>query len=154
MDVFTRISRNQVVIDELNAFIVDRGLRVFVWLLMSNKLYLIVKTAEGSAIEKLVDEFRHTTSRALFSALQKEKDTNAPFILRELAHHEINMISVWEDNVVYECLEEEKQVDEHIHAIHNVPVEEKMVENPEHYLFGSAGDFLGWKGYVDVDMEI
>ena len=45
VDVFTRIDYKQIIIDSLNFAEEERGLECFAWVLMSNHMHLVARTA-------------------------------------------------------------------------------------------------------------
>lgn len=47
--------------------------------------------------------------------------------------------------VANECL------DQKLAYIHNNPVENEIVEEPEHYIYSSAGDYVDKKGLLNVN---
>jgi hypothetical protein len=42
-------------------------------------------------------------------------------------------------------------IDQRLHYIHMNPVKERIIDEPEHYVYSSAKDYSGGKGLIDVD---
>lgn len=57
---------------------------------------------------------------------------------------------VWQDGNHPILLDTNKMIDYRLNYLHNNPVEEEVVSEPEHYLYSSAGDYTGVKGLVKV----
>ena len=45
-----------------------------------------------------------------------------------------------------------KVIDQKLNYIHNNPVEEGLVFQPEDYMYSSAYDYAGGKGLLDIDV--
>jgi len=153
-DVFTNLKRKEIVTNALNYFIAEKDLRVFVWLLMSNTLHIIVKSENGKDIQALMYEFKEYTSKRMNLLMDEKNDANSKTIQQFLMKGQLKELVLWEDVDELVKLSDGESIDKTIHDIHYIPVNEKIVESPEHYLFSSAGDFLGWNGFVDVDNDI
>lgn len=152
IDVFTKKDRKNAITEILNDFILDKGLHVFVWLIMPNRVHLIVKA--DSDLSETLFELKYEASEKLKEILEHENSVASNLLLKQLIEQSNEANLIWNVDLVLSYLESPGEIDEKIEMIHRIPVSEKIVEKPEHYLFSSAGDFLGWRGYVDVDTEI
>lgn len=153
LDVFTNLERKKLITNALNYFIEKKDLRVFVWLLMSNTLHIVVKSDNGKDIQILMNEFKEYTSAKINVQLEEKNDANSKIIQQFLMKEGKNLF-LWEETDELVRMNDGVTIDKTIHDIHFIPVNEKIVESPEHYLFSSAGDFLGWNGFVNVDNDI
>ena len=43
-------------------------------------------------------------------------------------------------------------IDQRLNYLHNNPVVEGIVEEPEHYVYSSAKDYAGIKGFLDIEL--
>jgi hypothetical protein len=44
-----------------------------------------------------------------------------------------------------------EMIDQRLHYIHMNSVKERIIDEPEHYVYSSAKDYSGGKGLIDVD---
>ncbi|MFK7981940.1 MAG: hypothetical protein AB8G86_18310 [Saprospiraceae bacterium] len=51
-------------------------------------------------------------------------------------------IALWSPEVIWQK----------IRYIHNNPMRQRLVHQPEDYLYSSAGDYVGVKGMIDLDI--
>jgi hypothetical protein len=42
-------------------------------------------------------------------------------------------------------------IDQRLHYIHMNSVKERIIDEPEHYVYSRAKDYSGGKGFIDVD---
>ncbi|MBO9702122.1 MAG: hypothetical protein J7604_18075 [Sporocytophaga sp.] len=63
----------------------------------------------------------------------------------------IKNYKVWKDGSKAKGIETLSFMNQKLDYIHNNPVEDMIVENPEDYLFSSARDYCGRKGLVDIE---
>jgi hypothetical protein len=59
----------------------------------------------------------------------------------------------WREGNHPEEISSNKFFDEKLSYIHNNPVTEMIVENPEDYLFSSARNYAGLRSYLDIIIE-
>ncbi len=50
------------------------------------------------------------------------------------------------------CLETNEMMQQKLDYLHNNPVEEGIVDNPEDYLYSSARDYAGEKGLIEIKL--
>jgi hypothetical protein len=92
----------------------------------------IIREIEGSAVESrrdwLLDKFA-------FAAKSNSRNTNYQF---------------WQQNYHAIELSSNAFIEQKLQYVHENPVKEGWVEEPEHYLYSSARDYAGLKGLVPI----
>ena len=63
----------------------------------------------------------------------------------------IKNYKVWKDGDKAKGIETVLFMNQKLDYIHNNPVEDMIVENPEDYLFSSARDYCGKKGLIAIE---
>jgi putative transposase len=155
IDVFTRPAYKQVVTEALNYFVDTQGLAIYSWCLMSSHLHLIVRTKEAAAPAYFERDFKKNTTRALLKAIEMEMDFRRDWMLQHFEEYRKSLqrkekFHIWQDcssPMRIDC-KPPGMLLERIAHIHENPVREKIVEQPEAYLFSSARDYMGRPGLV------
>lgn len=155
IDVFVRPAYKQVIADALNYFIDSQGLTIYSWCLMTSHLHLIVRTKEASAPAYFERDFKKFTTPAILKTIEMEMDFRREWMLRRFEDYRRSMqrkekFHLWQDccsPLRIDCKQPRALLDRIAH-IHENPVREKIVEQPEAYLFSSARDYAGSQGLV------
>jgi REP element-mobilizing transposase RayT len=155
IDLFTRPAYKQVIADALNFYIDTQGLAIYSWCLMSSHLHLIVRTKEATAPAYFERDFKKYTTRMLLKTIEMEMDFRRDWMLRHFEDYRKSLqkkerFHVWQDcssPLRIDCKPPQQLLDRIAH-IHENPVRERIVEQPEAYLFSSARDYTGRPGLV------
>ena len=155
IDVFTRPAYKQVIADALNYFIDTQGLAVYAWCLMASHLHLIVRTKEAAAPAYFERDFKKFTTPAILKTVEMEMDFRREWMLRHFEDYRKSLqrkekFHLWQDcssPLRIDCKQPRALLDRIAH-IHENPVRERIVEQPEAYLFSSARDYAGRQGLV------
>lgn len=120
---------------------------------MTSHIHLIFSSAGAQKPELLIGDFKWFASKAIVKAIiENPKESRKEFLLdqfRKAANSSSNVrqFQFWRhDNHPVE-LWSNKVIDEKIDYIHKNPVEAGLVFRPEDYLYSSAADYAGDKGY-------
>lgn len=155
IDVFTRPAYKQVIADALNYFIDTQGLAVYAWCLMTSHLHLIVRTKEAAAPAYFERDFKKFTTPAILKTVEMEMDFRREWMLQHFEDYRKSLqrkekFHLWQDcssPLRIDCKQPRALLDRIAH-IHENPVRERIVEQPEAYLFSSARDYAGRQGLV------
>jgi len=63
VDVFTRLSHREVIIDSLKYCVQEKGLNVYAYCLMSNHLHLVVNTDSHHELKDVIRDFKKFTAK-------------------------------------------------------------------------------------------
>jgi putative transposase len=157
IDVFVRPAYKQVVADALNYFIENQGLVIYAWALMSSHLHLIVRPKDATAPAYFERDFKKHTTPLILKALEMEMDFRREWMMRHFENYgkplrRIEKFHLWQNcssPLRIDCQQPKALLDRIAH-IHENPVREMIVEQPEAYLHSSARDYAGMRGIVNV----
>lgn len=155
VDVFSRPSLKQIVIKSLRYCQREKGLIIHGWCLMPSHLHMIV-CARGNSLSSIMRDFKKYTSRKLVEELDQVGESRREWLLKLFgeAADRINRVEkykVWRDGNHPILLTKAKFTRQKLDYIHNNPVAEEIVTAPSHYLYSSARDYEGGKGYLDIE---
>lgn len=159
IDVFTRKEYRFEIVDSLNYCIQNKGLVVYTWCLMPNHLHLVCKAKESYRISDIIRDFKKFTSKSILKLIQEIPESRREWLLYrfEFAGKFDNRISkykFWQETNHAVLLDNNLMLEQRINYTHENPVRALIVGEPFEYLFSSARDYSGEKGYVDVQTEI
>jgi len=155
IDLFTRTEYCDVIVDSLKYCQKEKGLIINAWIIMPSHLHLIIGTEE-KAMQDILRDFKSFTSRVL-----KEKIRNNPqesrkkWLLNAFTkagenNPNNNKWQLWQQNNHPIELWDNKIIEQKLDYLHNNPVKERYVEEPEHWIWSSAKDYAGIKGAIEV----
>lgn len=157
IDVFTRPAYKQVIAEALNYFITAQGLTIYAWCLMTSHLHLIIRTKDATAPAYFERDFKKYTTPAILKTIEMEMDFRREWMLQHFEEYRKSLqrkekFHLWQDccsPLRIDCSSCNALLDRIAH-IHENPVRERIVEQPEAYLFSSARDYTARPGLVRV----
>lgn len=158
VDLFVRPLYKLVMVDALNYTVLENGLIINAWCLMSNHLHMVVQAKEGYNLPLIMRELKKYTTKKMFDAIAAEPDLRKEWMLEKFEQfgqrfNKIEKCHLWQNcsNPVYIDAANTQMIHDHIIYIHENPVRDKIVSHPEDYIFSSARDYTGVKGLVHVN---
>ncbi len=155
LDVFTRNEYKDIVLESLQYCQQHKGMEIYAWSIMTNHVHLIFRSMHGQKPELLLGDFKRFTSKAIVKAIKENpKESRKEWLLEQFEKagrksSNVKQYQFWRhDNKPIE-LWSNKVIDEKINYIHNNPVNEGLVFNPEHYVYSSARDYSGEMGVLN-----
>jgi len=155
LDVFTRIDYKNIVLDSLKFCQKEKGMEIISWCIMTNHVHLIFRSIKGQNPALLLGDFKRFTSNTLVKAIKENpKESRKEYFLehfRKAAQKVSNVkhYQFWQhDNKPIE-LWSNAVINEKINYIHQNSVEQGLVFKAEDYIYSSASDYAGEKGYLD-----
>jgi putative transposase len=157
VDVFIRPVYKQVITHALNYIIEQKHCTIYAWCLMSNHLHLLAKAKDGSGLALIEKEFKKITTNRILEAMDLEPDLRRNWMLQRFEQSSqtlkrLEKFQLWQScsNPVFIDFKQVFKLLERVLYIHENPVRDKIVRNPEDYVYSSAGDYAGKKGLVNV----
>ena len=103
-------------------------------------------------LSDIIRDFKKFTSKQIVESIRTESESRREWLLelfeRACAHLKRQQeFKVWQDGYHAEIIETPKFMYQKLSYIHNKPVEDKIVEKPEDYIFSS-------RNYADLDSEL
>ena len=158
VDVFTRREYKLEVVESLNYCIEHKGLLMYAWCLMSNHLHLVCKAKNGYRISDIIRDFKKFTSKKIVKMIADIPESRREWMLYRFEFagkfdNRIRKYKFWQETNHAILLDNNKMLEQRINYTHNNPVRAMIVQEPHEYLFSSARDYAGVKGYVPVETD-
>jgi REP element-mobilizing transposase RayT len=156
VDIFTRKKYRDIIIENLNYCINNKGLLVYSYVIMSNHVHLLIQSKTAKLSDVLRDFKKYSTARMLF-AIQNEAESRRDWLLKLFAHaaaqHKRNTnFQIWTHENHAEEVFSPKFTLQKIQYIHENPVRAGIVEKPEDYIYSSAKNYANGTGLVNVEV--
>jgi putative transposase len=157
IDLFVRPAYKRVIADALNHFIQSQGLYLYSWCLMSSHLHLVLRTNDGAAPAYFERDFKKYTTPALLKTIEMEMDLRREWMFRLFEDYGLSLRRLEKYHLWQNCSsplripnDQPRLLMDRIAHVHENPVREGIVDQPESYLFSSARDYSGIRGLVAV----
>lgn len=143
---------NMKIIEGLKWSCEKRGLRIYDYTLLPDRVIFIADTAWGS-LGEVLESFKKFSSKSVLQVLQAGRSSNEYNWMLPLLHEmgeadSMRKVQVWSSNQIMELLYKQEQHDKCAESIHNRPVELGWVVRPEHYRYGSANPVNPLNGWI------
>ena len=154
IDLFTRESYRRIVTDNLEYCIANKGLEVYGWVLMSNHLHMILRSNQNNLSGTLRD-FKSYSSKKILEELQNGNESRTGIITQfknAAGKNKRNSeFQVWTHENHAEILYTNQFIEQKLEYIHQNPVRNGIVTNPEYFRYSSAIDYAGGKGLITIE---
>ena len=141
VDVFTRPTYSEILIQNLQYCQKHKGLEVYAWVIMSNHCHLILR-AKNENLSEIIRDFKKYTAKKIYQAIEENpKESRKNWLLRALSYE--GRIWFWKEGYHGEEILSKEMYLTKVDYIHLNPVRAGIVEKEEEYLLSSAGDFYG-----------
>ncbi len=151
IDVFIRRNYKDILIESLRYCQQNKGLRIHAWCIMTSHVHLII-SSEGEPLPDILRDFKSFTSTQLKKALNENTQESRRewiiWMMERAGNKNSNNegFQFWQQHNQPIELFTKKVIQQKLEYIHNNPVDEGFVEQPEEYLFSSAKDYAGITG--------
>jgi REP element-mobilizing transposase RayT len=151
VDVFTRQEYKSILVESLDYCQKNKGLEVYAWVIMSNHLHLIVSASDGCNLEDVMRDFKKFTSKEIVKAIiENIQESRREWLLR--GFKTADGFRFWQDGNHPKELLTNDMIAEKMNYLHQNPVREGVVFMAHEYVFGSAVDYSGQKGILDIKL--
>ncbi|MBN1186925.1 MAG: transposase [Bacteroidales bacterium] len=157
IDVFTRPVYRHLLVDSINYCIHNKGLIVYAWCIMTNHVHMIIGT-DDKKLQDIMRDLKGYTSRKLIKTIEENfQESRREWMLKMMKkagqmNGNNEKYQFWQQHNHPIVLNNTDIFEQKLNYIHNNPVEEEIVENPEDYLYSSAKDYADEKGLVLVTL--
>ncbi|MCE7043179.1 REP-associated tyrosine transposase [Dyadobacter sp. CY312] len=159
VDVFTRSTYVDIVLDSLRYCQKEKGLRIHAWCIMSNHVHLLITTKLGHHPSDFLRDFKKFTSKKIITSIEDktlpESRRNWMLWLFRTAGQDNSK------NQIYQFWQQEnhpveifsnKFMDQKLAYIHDNPVKAGLVDDPWEYRYSSARDYMkNQRGLLDIE---
>ncbi|MGN6180017.1 MAG: transposase [Mucilaginibacter sp.] len=128
---------------------------VYAYVIMNNHVHLIASAKEDHNLSDILRDLKKFTSKKLIAEInaniQESRKRWMLWLFRSNAERNSNnkVYQFWQQDNHPVCLDN-NMIDQLLNYLHNNPVTEGIVEEPEHYVYSSARDYAGIKGLLDI----
>ena len=156
VDVFTRKSYRDVVLESFSFCQEKKGLNVFAYVIMSNHLHVIASAEQGN-LPDVIRDFKKYTAISILRMIQQEPESRRDWMLKRFEfmaqrHVRNSQYQFWaQHNHAIELLSPQF-TKQKLTYIHQNPVRAGWVEKPEDWLYSSARNYSDLPGLLSVTL--
>lgn len=143
VDVFTRPTYKDILVDSLRYCQQAKGLEIFAWCIMSSHVHLIARARSGLKLQDILRDHKKFTAKAVVKAIADNPQESRREWLLGLLQKPDGSIQLWQHDLHPVWLRRTDIIQQKLRYIHRNPVEKGLVEEPHHYLYSSARDEAG-----------
>jgi REP element-mobilizing transposase RayT len=157
VDIFTRLNQKYVIINALKHCQENKGLTIFAYCLMYSHLHLFCRADSTFSLSEIMRDFKKFTSKKIIQSILEEPESRREWLLehfRKSCEHlsRPQSYKVWQDGYHAEEVFSNRWIKEKINYIHQNPVNEKIVTEPENYYFSSARNYADLESALDIEV--
>ncbi|MES2426335.1 MAG: transposase [Bacteroidota bacterium] len=157
IDVFSRQSYRDVVIDSLKYCQKNKGLHLHAYVIMSNHIHLIVSVDEGHTISDFVRDCKKFTAKQILDDIENNTtESRRDWMLHQFKyyasrHSRNEHYQLWQHENHFVELSSPAFMQQKIDYIHENPVKAGLVYRAEDYVYSSASNYADIDKIIDVD---
>ncbi|MEP7197569.1 MAG: transposase [Saprospiraceae bacterium] len=158
VDIFTRFEYKNIFVESLKYCQKHKGLILHAWCLMTNHVHLIFSSVDPGKHSNILRDLKKYTANSILEAIKlNPKESRKEWILEIFGKAGIRnsnntKFQFWrQDNHPMEIYSP-MIISQKINYVHNNPLKDGVVSEPEHYLYSSACDYAGIKGLIEVEI--
>ena len=151
LPIFGSISIAQIILDSWRFLQEHHRLEIYAYVIMENHLHVI---ASSDHLSKEIGDFKSFTARRIIDFL---KERNTQHILGQLAFHRLThkrdrSYQLWQEGSHPQLIQSEVMMRQKVEYIHHNPVRRGYVDDPTHWRYSSARDYVGQSGLLEVTL--
>ncbi|MGW8123477.1 REP-associated tyrosine transposase [Roseivirga echinicomitans] len=159
VDLFTRPEYKDILIKSLQYCMENKGLHVHAFVIMTSHIHLIVSTNDEIKLPDIIRDFKTFTAKALIKEIQAINESRREWMLNKFRFEAQRKVrgksyKLWQDGFHPIELLTGEMVFQKLAYIHNNPVSEHIVDEPDHYLYSSARQYAGKEGMLNIEFII
>ena len=155
IDIFTRKTYRDSIIDCFNFCIANKGLVLYGYVIMSNHVHIIMQSKDGK-LSDLLRDFKKFTAKNILDKIQTGPESRREWMLERFhlaaeSHSRNKNYQFWQYGNNPKEIYSNKFMWSKLDYIHFNPVRAGIVEKASHYIYSSAGDYVEKKGLVSIE---
>ena len=156
VDVFTRLSYKNIIVETLTFYRKNRNLKLYAWCLMTNHLHLICSIDPPFRMSDFIRDYKKYTAKYILEEIQQQPESRRDWILYRFEYagkfdHRIDHYRFWQDKSHPIELMTTEMIEQRINYMHENPVRTGIVAKAEEYLFSSARNYAGLEAIIEID---
>jgi putative transposase len=157
IDLFTRKTYKDILIDSFKYCQQKKGLRLHAFVVMSNHVHLIASAKLGYKLSDIIRDFKKYTHHSMMKIIQSEAESRRLWMLHQFAYYATKQsgnenYQIWVHNSHPEALYSSEMTMAKLWYIHDNPVRAGWVAEQAHYLYSSAANYAGLQGLLKIDL--
>jgi putative transposase len=149
--LFTRKAYIDILINSLNFCRVNKGLKIFAYVILDNHLHLLIS---GDNLSNTIKDLKRHTAREIIKLAQKEEKLWLlnQFKYYKLKHKDDSDYQIWQEGFHPQQIISEEMLRQKIEYIHHNPVRIGLVEKAEDWIYSSARNYLRFDAVMEIDV--
>ena len=153
IDLFTRANHKNTIIAALKHCQLNKGLELYAYVIMPSHVHLLCRVNGDHEFSEFIRDFKRHTSKELIKNIQEEPESRREWLLEKFGEQgrmHGQAYKLWQDG--YHAIDtwSHQFIYQKLNYIHQNPVNDKIVEKAEDYLYSSARNYAGMEGLMDV----
>lgn len=155
IDVFTRQTYRDIVIESLDYCIKNKGMILYGYVIMSNHIHLVLQSSEGN-LSDLIRDFKKFIAAKVLEKIQIEPESRRDWMLERFklateSHSRNKNYQFWQYGNHPEEIYTNKFMWSKLDYIHLNPVRAGIVEKASHYVYSSASNYVNDTGLLKIE---
>lgn len=155
IDVFTRKTYRDIVVECFNYCITNKGMVLYGYVIMSNHIHLIVQSSEGK-LSDLIRDFKKFIAAKILEKIQLEPESRREWMLERFklateSHSRNKNYQFCQYGNHSEEIYTNKFMWSKLDYIHLNPVRAGIVEKASHYIYSSASNYVHNTGLLKIE---
>lgn len=149
MDALSRPQYKDLLVDSLRYSIINKGLQLHAWVIMSNHFHIIASCEDGNTLSNIMRDIKKFTSRKIIEAIRNNSQESRKQWLMNAFSYAGKYISsneqyqFWQPDFHPVELTTEEIFLQKLNYLHDNPVRAGIVWKAEDYVYSSACDWMG-----------
>jgi len=155
IDVFTRQTYRDIVIESLDYCIKNKGMILYGYVIMSNHIHLIIQSEEGK-LSDLIRDFKKFTAKSILEKIQNCPESRREWMLERFmlvtqSHSRNKKYQFWQYGNHAEEIYSNEFMWSKLDYIHLNPVRASLVARASDYIYSSASNYVDNSGLLTVE---
>ncbi|MCC9065587.1 REP-associated tyrosine transposase [Flavobacterium piscisymbiosum] len=155
IDVFTRQTYRDIVIDCFDYCIKNKGMILYGYVIMSNHIHLIVQSEEGK-LSDLIRDFKKFIAKNILDKIQSSPESRKEWMLERFKlaaqkHQRNKEYQFWQYGNHAEEIYSTAFMWSKLHYIHLNPVRAGLVAKASDYIYSSAANYVNNSGLLEIE---
>ena len=155
IDIFSRQRYRDLVLESFQFCQKNKGLLIGGYVIMSNHIH-VIWTARENNLSDIIRDFKTYTSKAISASVQDEPESRKDWLLHMFRFYATRTnandnYKVWTGNNHPEEIYSDSFLRTKLNYIHENPVRAGWVQEPHHYTYSSASNYVNGKGLIEID---
>jgi REP element-mobilizing transposase RayT len=155
IDVFTRQTYKDVIIESLDYGIQNKGMILYGYVIMSNHIHMIIQSQEAP-LSDLIRDFKKFTAKSILEKIQNSPESRRDWMLERFklateSHSRNKNYQFWQYGNHPEEVYSNKFMWSKLDYIHLNPVRAGIVEKASHYVYSSASNYVSDSGLLKIE---